>query len=388
MKILLQSTLQKPQDWDQSDSSDWASLSKKTVPTGGEIIDQTVGWCHGLNVQGRVFQADHYHVAEIVNGVRVTAWNDDPVDYPPGERYARVVDFLSCVADSNLGGAINTRQTQVVFVETIVRARMGDAIGTTFRRWDEFVPPTSDVMHGIKVSNEKHLDHLAAQTEHGWREWTEGLDPSELDENGRIKQQRPQGRFKPASGTRTYYMQNATRGSGLHGATDDLAFELTPDSDSVTESTASDSDEITFLFSSPVDEPDQAIWTTGVFRCSFDAATVGSDMEFGLLTLGGSVGHFGRVSSNLFVETQQKQQTQGAISATGITVVDTGSVTWGGTLQSDRFEATVAQRNTATMGGPQTLTLTCDADAYADGPWPIFGAIPVLVNSYRKRRVP
>ncbi len=142
MKLLLQSTLLTPQDWAQHDHTNWAALPKKSPPPGR--LDDTLGWCHGLNVQGRVFQADHYHVAGITDGVRVTAWNDDPTDYPPGERYARVVDFLFCVPDSNLGGAINTRQTQVVFAESVARARMSDAIGTTFRRWDEFVPATSD----------------------------------------------------------------------------------------------------------------------------------------------------------------------------------------------------------------------------------------------------
>lgn len=195
MKILLQSTLLTVADWAEHDHTAWSGLPKKTV---GDPVDRSPGWCHCVNVQGRCFQADHYHVAGISNGLRMTAWNDDPVDFPPGERYARVVDFLFCAPDASLGGAINTRQTQTVFAEVGARARMSAAISTTFQPWSAFVPPTSDVMHGVRVSDQEHLDHLAARTPHGWREWTEGLDPSDLDENGHIKQQRVLGRFPPA----------------------------------------------------------------------------------------------------------------------------------------------------------------------------------------------
>lgn len=392
MKGFLQSTLLNPLDFVQFTSSDWSTLPKKAEPTGGETIDEVVGWCHELNFQGKFFRADHYHVAEITDGVRVTAWNDDPVDYPPGERYARVVDFLHCVANSRLGGAITTRQTEVVFAEVGARARMSEAIGRTFELWSSFVLPASNVMHGIKVSDQLHLDHEAAQTSHGWREWTEGLDPSELDGNGNIKQQRPQGRFPAASGTRTYFMQDegTARASGVHVATDEIAFETTADAGSADEKTANSTDELSFLFTTPSNEPDQGTWTTGVFRASFDVSSIGADMECGLLTLGGSDGHFGRVNDALSSEVDTKQQTQAAITSTGITVVDTGSVTFGGTTQNDRFEIMVAQRSSATMGGSQRVTLTCDADASADGPWPAAGAagIPLLMHSYRTRRVP
>ena len=386
MKLLLQSTFATPADWAEHDHTAWAGLPKKAEPTGGETLDNVVGWCHGLNIQGRTFQADHYNLSTITDGVRLKAWNDDPVDYPPGERYARVVDFLFCAPDSRLGEAINTRQTQVVFAESGARARMSDAIGTTFRPWSEFTPPTSDVMHGIKVSDQEHLDHRAARTSHGWREWTEGVDASELDENGHIKQQRPQGRFPAASGTRTYFMQAAARATGVHVATDEVAFETSADASSVTENTGNTSDELSFCFTTPTNEPDQGTWTTGVFRCSFDAAVVDADMEFGLLTLGGSDGHFGRVNTGLTgADVATQVQTQAAITATGITVVDTGSVSFGGSVQSDRFECLVAQRNTATMGGPQTVTLTCDADGFADGPWP--APVAGLGKDYRRRRV-
>lgn len=375
MKILVQWTTRTPADWEEFDSLSWGTLPRKSTPVGGEVIDDTKGWCHGLNVQGRVFQADHYHVSPITDGARVTAWNDDS----PGERYARVVDFLTYISDSRLGGAINTRQKQIVFAEPAARARMERTEGTIFQLWSEFIPPTREVMHGIKVSDQLHLDHRSVRSPRGWREWTEGVDASELDERGEIKKQRPLGRFPPATGTRTYFMQAAARANGVHTATDEVAFETGADSSSVTEGTGSSSDELSFLFTTPTSEPDQGTWTTGTFRCSFDAATVDADMEFGLLTLGGSAGHFGRVDSGLSSEVDTQVQTQGAITATGITVVDTGSVTWTGSTQSDRFECLVAQRNTATMGGPQTVTLTCDADAFADGPWPAAAARRVMI---------
>jgi len=291
------------------------------------------------------------------------------------------------------GGAINTRQTQRVFAEVDIMPRLSASAplqNTTFEPWSGFVPPALDVIHGIGVADRLHEDHLAARSTHGWREWTEGLEASELDADGNIKTQRPQGRFTRATGTRTYFMQAAARASGVHVATDEVAFETTADSSSVSESTGSSSDELSFLFTTPSGEPDSGAWPTGTYRCSFDAATVGSDMEFGLLTLGGSAGHFGRVNIFLSSDLETKTQTQAAITATGITVVDTGSVSWTAGAISNRFECLVAQRNTAAHGGSQTVTLTCDADGFADGPWVAAAAlsIPVAMDSYRKRRVP
>ncbi len=379
MKLLLQSTLSTPQDWVDHDHTAWAGLPKKPAPTGGETINDAPGWCHGLNVQGVIFQADHYHLLGIPDGLRVTMWNDDPAFNPLGMRYARVRDFLFSVPDSRLGGAINTRQSQVIFAESGIASRFTPAAQqTTVRDWALFTPPALDVMHGIGVTDGLHRDHLAARTPHGWREWTEGLDPSELDERGQIKVQRPLGRFLRASGTRTYFMHDTSRATGVHVASDEVALELTAQSPagSISESTGSNSDELTFLFTTPTDEPDQSSWPTGNYRAQFDVAAIGADTSFGLLTLGGSFGHFGRVNASLTAEPDSIVQQQSfGISSTGLSILDTGSKTWGGSSQSDRFELLCAQQNKATMGGPQTTTIDCNADSWADGPWVAAGDV-------------
>lgn len=387
MKILLQSTLLTPADWVEHDHTDWASLPKKRLPPG--TIDDVHGWCHAVNVQGRCFQADHYHVREIPDGLRLTAWNDDPVDYPLGERYARVVDFLFCVPDASLGGAINTRQSQVVFAESGARARMSAAIGTTFRDWTNFIPPTTDVMHGIQVPDLLHIDHLSIRSSRGWREWTEGLAAEEFDPlSGHIKQQRFQGRFLKPDGTRTFFLRVGTRTNDIHAASDELQMQLAAGSpNSVSESTASGSDELSFLFTADDNQPNSAAWPTGVYRCQYDVNSIGADMEFGLLTLGGSAGHFARINAAVTSDLETKTQTQAAITSTGLQLVDTGSVSWTAGAADNRFEINTVQRNTATMGGPQTITLDTGTDGFADGPWPAGGPV-LFMNSYRQRRVP
>ncbi len=389
MKILLQSTLLTPGDWVEHDHTQWASLPKKAEPRGGETIDDVSGWCHAVNVQGRCFQADHYHVAPLIDGLRMTAWNDDPVDFPPGERYARVVDFLFCAPDSSLGGAINTRQTQVVFAESGARARMSEAIGTTFRDWTLFTPPAVDVMHGVRVSDQLHLDHRAVRSSRGWREWTEGLNTNELDEKGCIKQQRSQGRFSKPDGTRTFFMRTDARANGIHAASDEMQLESSSGSGSLSEATPSLQQELSFLFTTDTNQPNSAAWPTGVYRCQYDVNTIDADMEFGLIDTPGLEGHFGRVDSAIANDLETKFQTQGAISSTGLALVDTGSVSWSSGNANDRFEIATLQRNNATMGGPQSITIDINSDSFADGPWPAAGgAIPVLMHSYRTRRVP
>ena len=68
MKVLVQWSKAAPEDWHEIDSADWATLAKRPVPTGGEIIDQTPGWIYQVNIQGVCFSADHYAVIDREDG--------------------------------------------------------------------------------------------------------------------------------------------------------------------------------------------------------------------------------------------------------------------------------------------------------------------------------
>lgn len=378
MKFLLQSTLANPKDWEEYDASDWRALPKKPAPGRSDEIDDKPGWCHGINVQGVTFSADHYFVESIANGgVRVTMINDDPVDYPVGTRYARVWDFLPLAEDRNFGNAYNTRQSQVVYHE-------GDNVkpgtpqqNTTFRPWSQFVPPrVEDQMHGKLVTNEQHKQHCEARASKGWRDgpFTEGVPEEQLDERTRrLKQQKPQQRYKPNKGTRVYYLNSTALVNPLHAAQHEVSMVKDPAAPVTLQATVDGGDDdLGFTFVTPSNEPNQGVWTTGNYRAQLDCTAAGGDMIYGMLTLAGSVGHFGRVNAAIGTEIQQQSQVEAAFSGTGLKLGTTGSVSWIGTTQTDRFEVVVACEHT---GGGMDMAEDVDlelneADDFADGPWP------------------
>lgn len=391
MKILLQSTLLTPLDFVEFDSAEWPTLPKKPAPPG--TVDEVVGWAHSLNVQGVEFTADHYHIAEITDGVRVTIWNDDPVIHPPGSRYARVWDILFNAPDSALGGAISTHQSEIVYAEPTKFAQLNDSgpvENRVLREWGFFIPPTSNVMHGKEVDDRLHGLHLSTRSIHGWREWTEGLNSSEI-ENGKIKQQRSQGRFNPAKGTRTYFQRDIERDTEVHVSPEEVAFETAVGtSDTLSQVLDKDETKLVFVFTTSSGEPDTLAWPTGDYRCQLDCVTAGANIVYGLLTVnGGASGHFGRVDTGLENDLETKTQSEAQFSGTGLKLATTGSVSWTSGATTDRFECAIAAKNTNSMMSQETITIEVNtSDSFADGPWPSGGVtIPVLMHSYRTRRV-
>lgn len=172
MKLLFQWTLRNPTDWREIDSSAFAALPRRAEPNPGQTGDNNtqLGWLHALNVQGILFAGcDHYHVSEAGEAVVVTVWNDDPVDFPPGTRHARVWTFLPPAPDPLFGGQVNTRQSQVVHTENQL-AFLPAAQNTTVLPWAVFAPPANPI-HGIWVSDAKEDEHRAVRSARGWREW-------------------------------------------------------------------------------------------------------------------------------------------------------------------------------------------------------------------------
>jgi len=184
VRVLVQWTRATPSDWLAVDSAAWQALPKRPAPVGGETIDDGPGWVHRVCVQGVSFAADHYAVEHVPGqGCRVSAWNDDPTDYPPGLRHARVWMFRPLRVDPAVGRRWNTAQSQVIYAEPQMADRMV-ACATPrgeIRDYSEFVPPAAaHVRHGIMVADELNAAHDAARTTRGWREWTEGVPAREL----------------------------------------------------------------------------------------------------------------------------------------------------------------------------------------------------------------
>lgn len=390
MKVLVQWTLNTPEDWIEIDSSLWANLPKLKEPTGNQTGDNNTksGWIYDLCIQGLLCGGnDHYAVEELGDGsggVRVTVWNDDPVDYPEGEKYARVLTILPLAPDSALGGAINTRFSQVVYGQPVVLNRIPPpARNTIHRPWSEFAPPPDVVTrHGIWVSDGLSDKHFTAQSQRrrSWRDWGEHLDPSELDTNGRVKVQRNLGRWKKALGTITYFQRDTDRATGVHATTHEDALETTTDTAATEQIVpAKDSDQLAWAFTTPVSEPNDADWPNGTYRCQLDVDSLGLDLNYGLLTVGESVGHFANVNSGLTADNESVAQSEPAFSGGDGPGLKLATVSWnpGAGATGDRFECLVAIQNTNLHMQLQLTIQLNTADSYADGPWTVGGDVTV-----------
>lgn len=364
MRILYQPTRANPTGWEQVDSSGWAGLDPFT--------------CHALCVQGVVVDgADHYSVEPVEPGVvRVIVWNDDLEDWPVGERWAREIYFrhLAPDQDPRFGGAINTNQTHVLYAEGVAKAALEAAYSgnsrVVIKDWTEFDPNRANPMDGQWVSDAEHAAHQREQTVQGWRTWTEGLDPSELDAQGRVKAQRAVGRYVRPVGTRTYYHNGTDLSIPAYSADHENALETSATGATSEDASISQSGALAWAAATPVSEPDSAAWpTTGTYRYQIDCIAAGADLTFGLLTQSGYTGGFARLNSALDTELQLIVQSQSAFAGSGLHLATVTDPAWSAGAASDRFGIKIAATRPVGHGG-QVMTLQLgEVDDYADGPW-------------------
>lgn len=376
MRVCVQWSQATPGDWQEVDSADWHTLPELPPPDGIDgVKDQRKGWVHRLSIQGVEFTAEHYAVEHISDEeIRVTVWNDSSLDHPSGERFALVWTFKTLAPDLYFNGAINTRQTKVVYLDLggALNDRWGDVPiqDTEFKDWSEFVPPDSIARHGILVSDDLNDQHNNSYTKRTWREWTEGIDPSEL-KNGKVKPQRSQGRYNIPDGTKTYYTTTTATATGIHVATHEKQLS---DTDEASPTDISDTlgggDSILFAaITTDAGEPGDDTWPTGDYRYQIDATTVGANITYGARTAGSANGHFARVNTGLTSDLETKAQTEALFSGTGLKLATTGSVSWTAGATSDRFEVLIAATRPANHGN-QTFTMQIgESDDFADGPW-------------------
>lgn len=177
MRIYIQWTKANPEDWVTFDLRDtpqlrrgWERLAKKAEPVGGETIDNTDGWIFDINIQGIQFGGSDHYAADFGTDptlgffLRVTTWNDDPVDWPIGTRIATEWTLYEPAFDP-IVGQINTRQVRRFWADDLVR-------WPTALPYSEFVPPAESITrHGIWVSDQLRDQHISIRGRHGWREW-------------------------------------------------------------------------------------------------------------------------------------------------------------------------------------------------------------------------
>jgi hypothetical protein len=127
-------------------------------------------------VQGVVFTHDHCAVEPLgdgSDGVRVTIWNDNPAESPPGRREAQVWTILPVAPSRRHGGVLNTRQYRVVYAERpTIYARWEEIMpvqNTELRDWVEFVPPPEAITrHGVWMNDAAWDRHVGERTRSGW----------------------------------------------------------------------------------------------------------------------------------------------------------------------------------------------------------------------------
>lgn len=384
MRVLVQWTRAHPRGWEEVDSAAFGQMPVRPLPGPGVLggADDVPGWVHRLNVQGVELTADHYAVEPLPGGgCRVFAWNDDPEDYPPGEKYARVLEFLPLAPDARFGGAWNTRQRQVVYAEPAVLGRMtghGPVEHTEFRPWAEFVaPPEMITRHGVWVADALNARHDAALTVRGWREWIEGV-PAEMLEyrDGRpiVRPQRTIGLFNQPHGTKTVYARDTDLATGIHAtiaAANENEFNEATGAAAAEASAAlaGGASGLLYCFTSLAGFPNDAAWPTGTYRFQLDVTAAGADITYGLRAAGTATGHFARVDSGLTADLETKAQVEALFSLSGLKLATTGSVSWAAGAAGDRWECLVAGTRAASHGN-QSITLELnETDDFSDGPW-------------------
>ena len=398
MRISLQHTTDQEQDWVDIDHADWPAYVtqfKRPLPAGGELLDQP-GYLNCLSVMGLYGDGDHYAIEPYgADGVKMTLWYDHAADLAapgydsigPGPR-AIVWTFEPMRQIAAKGGMWQPKLTRRIYggqeyltnvmAKEIINGKAPKTCSldeTAYTLWDSFVPPDDAVtLHGIWMPKSLHDAHQVIRSPQSWREWTDGV-PSEICRDGKLVSQREIGQWVKPDGTITWFLLDDGVTTGVHTggvANEDGMDQTNPASavGQVSGNLASGADELSFQFSSPSGEPGTATWPTGDYRCQFDVSATGGNLTYGLLTLGGSAGHFARVDSGLTTDGTTHAQTEGAFSGVANHLATTGSVSWGSPGSTDRWECLIASIRSVGLHGNQAFTVDLDqADSFTDGPW-------------------
>jgi len=383
MKIYIQWSKASPQDYVEIDSSEWASLPKKPLPTGGETIDNRPGWIHSLDIQGIVLSDDHYHVQDLPDGsIKVTTWHDDLDDWEEKDLTVFEWTIHPLTPDPEHGGAWNTKQFLTVYCHPDgFEATRGPRKNVTVKDISEFVsPPEDEIRHGVWTPEPLHEAHNNNFKPKGWREFTEGV-PSRYVRNGKLLPQKPFGLWAKPKGTTTWWPNNTNDATTAHAATiAEWGMDLTVQTAKTsTASEGTTTAALAWVWNTPdwvSGGPAIVVWPDGDYRFQYDITINSGNFSYGLLTIGGVPGHFGRVNHGLTSHVPPgsgwKEQDASADSGTGVKTAVYDSVAGGSWTDgniSDRLEiAFVYQRGDS--HGTKDLTIDFgDADGFVDGPW-------------------
>jgi len=378
IKVMVQWAEETPQDWVEVDSSQWENLAKKSKPVRGEAVDNTDGWINAISVLGITFSShfENFAIEELSDGgVKLLAWHSG-VEHA-GDLHAIVWTILPLAPDENLGGAMNTRQSRVVYAEGDTYTGFESLLPldkTELRNWSLFREPAEEMIrYGFDVGQTSFDKHESMRSTVGWRDFSR-LPAEELDENGRVKIQRDLGRWNKAEGTITYIARSAARANGIHAVPQENALELTTTSVSSESVNPAGVNFDIFIFSTPSNEPNSDDWPSGNYRYQIDVTAAGGGQTYGLLDFGSVNGHFARVNSGLTSDLETFQQAESAFSGTGLKLATTGTVDPSSGSAGDRWELLLSGNDPCEDEATFTLQLN-ESDDFADGPWTVAAAV-------------
>ena len=223
---------------------------------------------------------------------------------------------------------------------------------------------------GTWLVDEDWLHHRSVQQALDWRNWTEGLPAGEVDEFGRVREQRRMGRYVVPRGTRTYFLSLNTEAANPDGADTSLQMTAAPaGTGTTTVSGLGNSPKVCWSYFGPAGEPDSAAWPSGVYDVYLDFSSIDSDVVFKVGTLGTAVGGFLHCEANLAAVIERRQQAESPIAVPGLhRVTYTGGWTAGGA--TDRWGITVVGERTLGHGNRSGTMFPGASDDSSSGPWP------------------
>ena len=387
MKVLFQWAQQDAQPLIQIDALDWANIASRAEPALGQLggTNNAVGWINDVIIQGVHFNgSDHVAIQPLlVNGeigIQATSIWDDPIDYPPGERRARAFTFLPLAASPLLGGAINTRQTQIIYAEG---ARYNSLLlnpptGVLVLPWAGFVYPSNNITrHQVLLPDDLYAEHLLASRSFGsdpstwgWRDWAEHLPDSEVlflpDGRRILKDQRPQGRYSPSEFTLTWFQRNTNLAQGWTAATHEDSLLGTAGAGETESVTTNDAAVQCWAFATPSGEPNSANWPLGDYRVQLDCTAASAGLTYGCSNVSTNSNGVVRLPSGLGSVSEDIGNSNGNFSGTGFKLTSINGDPAAG-VGTDRYGFQVRATGDSHA---DAITLRFSADAWADGPWP------------------
>lgn len=169
----------------------------------------------------------------------------------------------------------------------------------------------------------------------------------------------------------TFYHSDVTLANGIHAAGTERELKTTTGTSADLQSgnISGGTDALTHLFTTVSGEPGFGTWPNGLYDTNFRVPTVGADITFGALTIGGSGGHFARVNTGLTAHVGATwTQTQGAFSGAG-THTASRTLTPPTGASTDRWEILLAAANNASMGNQRITVRVNTTESISTGPW-------------------